>query len=140
MSSNFRLGAKCGMIVDIYSRQYQVATHMFKERMRTRMEQIGIIPADLSRKTGIAPAQISKYLSGTRPLETNVVKIANALQTTTDYLLGRVDDPAMPVFLSAEEKELFDAFYRGDSEKIMQILAPRLAQAFASNPKLLTDK
>ena len=57
---------------------------------------------DLTKKAvaeylGIHPTVYSRYESGARefPLEI-VVKLADFYRVSTDYLLGRTDDPAQP--------------------------------------------
>ena len=48
---------------------------------------------DLSVATGITESAISHYVKGDRvPRGVNLIKIAKALNTTTDYLLGGGDD------------------------------------------------
>ena len=113
------------------------AKSIFTERIKDYMDKIGVSQAELSRRTGIATTQINRYMAGTAPAPENIVKIANALGTTIDYLFGRIETPEIPKFLSAEEKELFDAYRRGDSERVVALLAPRIAQAFLDNPDLL---
>ena len=50
--------------------------------------------ADLARAIGLPPSSIAHFESGARkPSFDNLRKLANALNVTTDYLVGRADDP-----------------------------------------------
>lgn len=52
----------------------------------------GMNQNELASKTEISKSAISKYVNGARePSGSNLIKIANALDTTTDYLLGYKD-------------------------------------------------
>lgn len=49
----------------------------------------GLTQKELAEKTKISEATLSRYIHGDRqPRANNIANIANALQTTTDYLLG----------------------------------------------------
>jgi len=70
-------------------------TSFFKDRLRTarhglrRMSQV-----ELAKAAGLPPSSIAHFEGGTRkPSFDNLRKLATALNVTTDYLLGRVDDP-----------------------------------------------
>lgn len=82
---------------------------VFAERLRDARERLrGLTQAQLAEKTGLPPTSISHFENpeGTRkPSFDNLRRLANALDVTTDYLLGRSNDHVgMPV---AE-----DALYR----------------------------
>ena len=68
---------------------------IFKDRLRTARDGLrGMSQADLAKVTGLPPSSIAHFEGGTRkPSFDNLRKIATALNVTTDYLLGRVDDP-----------------------------------------------
>jgi len=54
---------------------------------------------ELADKAQLSKSAISKYISGTRePSGDNLIKIANALDTTTDYLLGYKEDESYTDF------------------------------------------
>lgn len=60
---------------------------------------------ELAKATGLPPSSIAHFEGGTRkPSFDNLRKLANALNVTTDYLLGRVDRP--------EISESADPLYR----------------------------
>lgn len=82
---------------------------VFAERLRDARERLrGLTQAQLAEKTGLPSTSISHFENpeGTRkPSFDNLRRLANALDVTTDYLLGRSNDHVgMPV---AE-----DALYR----------------------------
>lgn len=70
---------------------------LFRERLRAARDQLrGMSQAELARATGLPPSSIAHFEGGSRkPSFDNLRKLATALDVTTDYLLGRVDDPAL---------------------------------------------
>lgn len=62
-------------------------------RIKPMLEKRGMTQRDLAHKIGVTEVSISRYISGERMPKANiVVYIADALNTTTDYLLGRTDE------------------------------------------------
>jgi transcriptional regulator with XRE-family HTH domain len=79
---------------------------VFAERLRDVRERLrGLTQAQLAEKAGLPSTSISHFENpeGTRkPSFDNLRRLANALEVTTDYLLGRSDDyVTMPVALDA---------------------------------------
>ena len=70
-------------------------SEVFKDRLRSARETLGqMTQADLARAIGLPPSSIAHFESGARkPSFDNLRKLANALNVTTDYLVGRADDP-----------------------------------------------
>lgn len=67
--------------------------------MKARRAALGIASQeDLARISGVRVNTIARYEAGITksPEADKLVAIADALQTTTDYLLGRTDDPSVP--------------------------------------------
>ena len=61
-----------------------------KDRIKATMNQADMTSASLAQKTGLAASSISQYLSGkTKPSERALLKIAAALNTSFEYLLGK---------------------------------------------------
>ena len=111
---------------------------VFKDRLRIARERLrGMSQVDLAKATGLPPSSIAHFEGGGRkPSFDNLRKLANALNVTTDYLLGRVDEPDMAqaadplarhgAKLTEENRSLAKAFMemlaerdrkaRGDSE------------------------
>lgn len=66
---------------------------MFPERLRTAREYRGLSQGDLAKRSGLQPSAISHFETGTRkPSFDNLRLLADTLDVTTDYLLGRVAD------------------------------------------------
>lgn len=64
----------------------------FAERLRELMDECAIKQKDLARRARITEAALSRYLNDGRIPRLDVVaNIATVLNTTTDYLLGRVE-------------------------------------------------
>ncbi len=60
-----------------------------KERIKMLMEERHLNQKELARLSGVTEASMSKYLSGERtPRIDVIVNIANALNVTTDELIG----------------------------------------------------
>lgn len=58
-------------------------------RIRERLAELAMTQADLARATGLSTARIGNYVQGTRPPDiATLAKLARALQTSTDWLLG----------------------------------------------------
>ena len=75
---------------------------LFAERLRDARERLrGLTQAQLAEKTGLPSTSISHFENpeGTRkPSFDNLRRLSNALEVTTDYLLGRSNDHVgMPV-------------------------------------------
>jgi len=82
---------------------------------------------DLGRASDVASMQIYRYENGkVEPTPDIVVKLASALEVTTDYLLGLVDTPHEYLTvqeLSPDERRLLSAYRRGDLRDAMMVLA-----------------
>lgn len=90
----------------------------FANRLNEALNRRGVIPAELSRVTKIAEAQISSYRKGAyKAGQRNTEKIAAALMVPIPWLMGYTDDsPFEPVVLGTditpEEKSLLENFRR----------------------------
>ncbi len=75
----------------------QQPSEIFKERLRTAREKIRKwSQSELATRAGLPPSSIAHFEAGARkPSFDTLRRLANALEVTTDYLLGRVDDPAL---------------------------------------------
>lgn len=75
----------------------------FANRLKTAMEVVGMSAADLSRRTGISDATISRYLSGQfEPKQTNVYKISQALNVSPDFLYQSGNPPKNDIMMLIE--------------------------------------
>ncbi len=62
---------------------------IFGQRLRERAEQLGISNAEAGRRAGLDERRYAHYANGRRePDLATLVKIAGALHTTPDWLLG----------------------------------------------------
>jgi transcriptional regulator with XRE-family HTH domain len=64
-------------------------------RLRELRERLDMTQVELAAQSGVTTAYISRIETGERP---NIggdvlIRLAEALQTSTDYLLGQTDDP-----------------------------------------------
>jgi len=67
---------------------------MFTVRLRSARKSRGLSQEDLARRVNTTKSTISNYENGySTPSNEMLLKLADVLQTTTDYLLGRTDDP-----------------------------------------------
>jgi len=70
---------------------------MLPEQLATLRERKGLSQADLAKRTGLQVSAISHFEKGRRsPSAANLQRLADALDVSTDYLLGRAND-ATPV-------------------------------------------
>ncbi|HOY23850.1 MAG TPA: helix-turn-helix transcriptional regulator [Cellvibrio sp.] len=66
---------------------------VFPSRLRIAREYRGFNQADLAKATGMQPSAISHFETGARkPSFDNLRILADSLDVTTDYLLGRVSE------------------------------------------------
>ena len=67
---------------------------MQKERLKARREALGLSQSDLARSVGLTPQAVSAYENGVRRASGDVIAaIADALDCSADYLLGRTETP-----------------------------------------------
>jgi transcriptional regulator with XRE-family HTH domain len=72
-------------------------SEIFRERLKTARDRLRKwSQAELAAKAGLPPTSIAHFEAGARkPSFDTLRKVANALEVTTDYLLGRTDDPGL---------------------------------------------
>ena len=62
--------------------------------LKILLEEKNISQKDLAKKIGVTEATISKYINNLQMPRLDLVdRIADTLNVTTDYLLGRTDNP-----------------------------------------------
>lgn len=62
-------------------------------RILPLMKKKGMTQRELANQIGVTEVSISRYISGQRMPKANiVVYMADALNTTTDYILGRTEE------------------------------------------------
>ncbi|NUZ07894.1 helix-turn-helix domain-containing protein [Piscinibacter koreensis] len=66
---------------------------IFPERLRTAREYRGLTQGQLAERANLQPSAISHFETGARkPSFDNLRLLADTLDVTTDYLLGRVEE------------------------------------------------
>ena len=69
--------------------------NIFGERLRTLRKGKGLVMADICDLLGVSSAQVSDMENGkTGTTLARLVVLADFYGVSTDYLLGRADDPA----------------------------------------------
>ena len=67
---------------------------VFPARLRKARDLRDLSQEELARRAGLQASAVSHFETGARkPSFHNLKKLADALSVTTDYLIGRVDDP-----------------------------------------------
>lgn len=67
---------------------------MFTDRFRQLLQSNGLTAYRIAKETGISQGLMAEYNRGEKiPTVNNLVKIANYLDCSIDYLLGRTDNP-----------------------------------------------
>ena len=66
----------------------------FRQRLKSSREFRELSQTKLAQKSGLQPSAVSHFETGRRaPSFDNLRRLADTLEVTTDYLLGRVDSP-----------------------------------------------
>ncbi len=69
-------------------------SNVFSERLKAARERRGLSQSELASRSGLQPSAISHFETGNRsPSFENLKKLSDALNVTTDYLLGRAEQP-----------------------------------------------
>ncbi len=70
---------------------------MFSERLKRLRKERGLTQDDLAEELGVSRSSVSGYETNraAEPDYRSLVKIADLFQVSTDYLLGRTDDPRL---------------------------------------------
>ncbi len=103
-------------------------SEIFRGRLKDARDLRGWNQSDLGKIAGMPPSSIAHFESGSRkPSFDTLRRLANALEVTTDYLLGRVDEPGLaeagdPLYrdvgkLSGRDREIARDFLKMLSER-----------------------
>jgi transcriptional regulator with XRE-family HTH domain len=97
---------------------------IFPSRLRAARDMRELSQLELAERAHLQQAAVSHYESGARrPSLRNLSRIAEALEVTTDYLVGRSDQPEA---LPAHDEPLFQDFSKltvADRELARQLVA-----------------
>ena len=67
---------------------------VISSRIKSLLDRTGTTQTELGKRTGILPNTISCFCNGSRiPNAIHIIKIADALNVSTDYILGRSEVP-----------------------------------------------
>lgn len=99
---------------------------MLADRLRDLRQKNGLSQEGLAVQIGIRGQQIWRYENGSQlPTADIIVRLAMALGTSADYLLGIAGDPALPEInheLSQQEHAAIDAWRRGDVLEAIRVI------------------
>lgn len=71
-------------------------SEIFKDRLKAARELRQLKQSEVAERAKLPPSSIAHFEAGARkPSFDTLRRLANALEVTTDYLLGRVDDPGL---------------------------------------------
>ena len=71
--------------------------HMLGTRIAALRRRAGLSQSELARRLRISPSAVGMYEQGRRePAADTLVRLAEIFSVSTDYLLGRTDDPSVP--------------------------------------------
>lgn len=82
---------------------------LFSQRLLGLRERLGYSQKELASRAGLQATAVSHFETGTRkPSFDNLRRLADALETTIDYLMGRTDNPTVAI---AEGDQLFRDYH-----------------------------
>lgn len=110
---------------------------IFPDRLRTAREYRGLSQSELAKRAELQPSAISHFETGARkPSFDNLRLLADTLDVTTDYLLGRVDE--FKDLAGADKLHRhYSALQEGDrrfADDLITLLAKRAAEKGADKP------
>lgn len=100
------------------------------ERLRQARTEKGYSQGALAKKLGINYQQIYRWeQGGAEPQPDTIVRLAELLDCTTDWLLGRVAEPnEYAPQLTPKERQLLELYRRGEIPTIITDLVAELAR------------
>ena len=100
---------------------------VFSERLRAARELRELNQGQLAHRAKLQASAVSHFETGARkPSFDNLKRLADALNVTTDYLLGRVEDPAGLV--GTERIHRYLCQLRGSDRKTAEDMLEMLAR------------
>lgn len=107
----------------------KMADGTFKERFAALLKARGLSQKEIAQKTSLTEGAVSHYLKGDRePKGAILLNIANALETSTDYLTGKTNE-VKPAGADSEIEKAFQLVARNaqnmtaeDRERFLKIL------------------
>lgn len=84
------------------------------ESLKRFRKEYNLYQKDVAEKLGVTPQAYQVYEKNVTPSAEVIVKIADAFNVSTDYLLGRIDKPRHEEY---DEEEIKSAFALRDAFK-----------------------
>jgi transcriptional regulator with XRE-family HTH domain len=103
-------------------------TNNFAKRLRAARQLRSLSQSELATKANLQPSAISHFeIGGRSPSFDNLKRVADALDVTTDYLVGRSDSPSVS---SATASQLFRHAEKLSSDDLvfLRAMAEKLAK------------
>jgi len=112
-----------------------------RNRIKERRDAVGMSAEKLGEKIGVAKTTIYRYENGEieKNSAENLDAIAYVLQTTSDYLLGKTDEPGIDpveVMQGAGKTHWMSLMYKTDSYEKMIDHTADIMKEIQKNPKL----
>ena len=108
-------------------------SEIFPDRLRTARERRGLSQGKLAERTGLQASAVSHFETGSRkPSFDNLKRLADALNVTTDYLLGRtaeMEGAATAADRLHRHYAGLSAEYQDMADDFMQMLAQKAKEA-----------
>lgn len=104
------------------------SAEIFGQRLSSARDAREISQGELAKKSGLPASSISHFEGGGRkPSFDNLRRIADALDVTTDYLLGRSDEIGTTKTAASLHKNLdkLNAYDLDIAEKFIEVLASK---------------
>ena len=76
------------------------------DRLVRLMDQRGLSQSRLAQEVGVSSSMVGKLARGEARGSTHLFKIAKALKTSPDYLIGETDDPEEGAFVPPSEEDI----------------------------------
>ena len=117
-----------------------VDTEIFVARMRTLMELKGLSSSELADQSDLARSTLTQFLAGnTKPSADALVKLADMLDASIDYLLGRSDESELADLLRhvkiVELVRMFAQLSVPDQQRVSEMIR-LMAKTAPANPSL----
>jgi transcriptional regulator with XRE-family HTH domain len=113
--------------VSDHTQKFQGLPHL-----RERREQMGLSQHELARLCGFGLTQISRYETGQQePSLSALLKLADVLGVSLDYLIGKSNDPHGQITVSdlnIYEREVLETFRRAGWAGIAHLGVDRLSK------------
>lgn len=111
-----------------HKRSVVVDTSIFATRVRELMEQKGLSSSELADHADLARSAITQFFAGDRkPSADALVKLADTLDVSTDYILGRSGESEIADLLQHEKiRELVRLFMQlsvTDQERVTEMIS-----------------